>query len=194
MKRHITRFVSIMLVSVLSLSLLNPASANELESLSNEDTPLYSYEYKGIEFTGDTELSQDELEIMYNDIINPSSNSNGEITTFAEDHGSSMVRVVPPYYRTYKNTGYRAAAELTTLYLISKTPKKLKRTTLGIWIIGKFQGWTNAIKPTYVGSWISSSWSNYQNKRVYHATLVHFKKSNYTSPTSVQYWDVSQWY
>lgn len=116
------------------------------------------------------------------------------IGIFAENPGSSQVKVVAPYYRTYKNTGYKAAAELTTIYIISKLPKKMKETAFGTWVIGKFQGWASKTKTTYVGSWVTSSWSNSKNKRVYHATLVHYEKSNYTKPKSVQYWDVSAWY
>lgn len=197
MKKIAARFVLIMMISVLSLSFLNPASASELELSPNKDipdTPVYSYVYNGVEFTGGYELSQEELKNMYFETVGSSGDLNDEITTFAENDGSSSVMVTPKYYRTYKNTGAKAAAELTTIFLISKMPKPVKTSTLGIWVLGKLQGWSSSIKTTYVGSWISSSWSSYQNKRIYHATLVHYTNSNYTTPISVQYYDVSQYY
>lgn len=39
----------------------------------------------------------------------------------------------------------------------------------------KILGFTkNSVEDAYVGSWISSSRSNYHNERRYYATLIHF--------------------
>jgi len=70
----------------------------------------------------------------------------------------------------------------------------MKEKAFGVWILNKVTGFSKKIKTTYVGSWVTSTYSSSQGKRVYHATLVNYKKSNYTQPLSVQYYDVSQWY
>lgn len=210
MKKYTSKFVLIMAASALSLSLYSPVSANEQESLvTNEiqNAPLYTYEYNGIEFSGNVQLSPEELKAMYNDVLGTPSNllsksstssasnaSNGSVSILAEDNGSSYVKESSTYYRTYKNTTVKIAAELATAFIISKTPKKIRSSTFGAWMFGKFQGWVSGDKTTYVGSWISSTWSSYQNKRLYKATVVHYKNSNYTTPLSVQYYDISQWY
>lgn len=169
-----------MIASILSLSIITPVSAQKNSNYENGNNFIYTYEYNGIEFTGDTELSEEELKSIYDDVMNTSVQSslnekNTGIGLFALDPGSTQVKVVPPYYRTYKNTGWKVASELITAYLISKMPKKVKGTAFGIWIAGKLQGWASNVKSTYVGSWVTSSWSPSANKRVYHATLVHYK-------------------
>lgn len=94
-------------------------------------------------------------------------------------------------YKTYKNTTEKNVAELITAYLIGKAPKAAKGTTFGAWVLGKLSGWSDNIKPTYVGAWTTSAWDNYYNERRYYNTLVHYKNSNYTTPISVQYWDAT---
>src|SRR5699024_1521502 len=137
------------------------------------------------------------LELMYNEAMNANINPlsvESNFGTFAEDPGSNQSTVVAPYYRTYKNTGAKIAADAVVTYLVNKVPKKVKTTALGSWVLSRFQGWAEPIKTTYVGSWITSSWSNYQNKRIYHATLVHYNNSNYTSPKTIQYYEVTHMY
>ncbi|AZV60154.1 hypothetical protein DOZ91_05650 [Peribacillus frigoritolerans] len=46
------------------------------------------------------------------------------------------------------------------------------------WLFVKLNSWSK-ISPTYVGSWVSSSYSTAEKKRNYHATVVHYGKSNY---------------
>ncbi|MFE5473850.1 hypothetical protein [Bacillus safensis] len=194
MKGFIKKVSLVMLTGIVGFGLIAPVS-----SISAKEQPQpnevtshdeYTYVYKGVEFTGSTPLTEEALKNMYDDAMGYSPDSG----IFVNDPGTGQVKVVPPTYRTVKNTAIKAAAEIVTLYLISRMPSKARKTALGTWIIGKFSQWTSKIKTSYIGSWVTSSYSNVENARVYHATLVHYKKKNYTKPESIEYWDISQWY
>lgn len=195
MKKKLKKLTLFLITTLVSLSIITPVSAQK-NIINNETNPEYIYNYNGVEFIGDTELSEEQLKSMYENAMNANLDllsKESTFETFAEVPGSSQVKVIPPYYRTYKNTGAKIAAELISFHIVNKVPKKIRTTAFGSWVLNKIQGWAT-IKTTYVGSWVTSSWSNYQNKRVYHATLVHYKNSNYTSPKTIQYYDVSHMY
>lgn len=156
---------------------------NEEIELPNELEPVFTYEVNGIEFSGNVELTQEQLNSMYREA------TRGGIQVFIPDNGGSSIMEVPPVYRTYKNAGKKAAAELITAYIISKTPKPIRKATWGAWVLNHLSRWVDIIKPSYVGSWVSSSYSYAEKKRLYYNTLVHYKNKDYTGPTSVQYWE-----
>lgn len=178
------------MVTVFGLSLLSPPVFAES---SQEEEQIFIYEYNGIEFSGNVELTQEQLSNMYAEVMGSPTESS-EIGVMGRNPDGSTVIVVKPTYRTYKNKGAKAAAELLSAYIISKAPKPVKTSVFGGWVLTKLSGWANAIKPTYVGAWVTSSWSRAENKRLYFNTLVHYKKSNYTQPKSVQYWESTSWW
>ena len=55
--------------------------------------------------------------------------------------GGSTVIVVKPTYRTYKNKGAKAAAELLSAYIISKAPKPVKTSVFGGWVLTKLSAY-----------------------------------------------------
>ncbi|MEK5217773.1 hypothetical protein [Psychrobacillus sp. FSL H8-0487] len=195
MKKILIPFLSLVLtVSVVTL----PVYASKGESVVPLDEALtqeqFSYSYEGINFSGSTPLTEEELKNLYDGVVNVSPTEQ-TIGTFAEDNGDTTVTVVPPAYQTFNHTYVAATASFFLGYYVQKVA--------GIKNGEKFRLWANAMLSTWVathigshysGSWITSSWSNYQQKRIYHATLVHFAKSNYTQATDVEYYDVSQWY
>ncbi|MED4035793.1 hypothetical protein ABEU98_30720 [Priestia megaterium] len=194
------------MVSTLCLGLVSPAFAAESNQsrqsvssqLDQENTePEYTYTYNGIEFTGNYELTTDELRTLYVQSLAleaKTTSPSDDVSVEVNDPGTGQVQVVKPYYRTYTNKTQKEVANAITSYLLSKIPSPVKGNVVGIWVVGKITQWTNVIKQTYVGSWITSSYVTSKKKRVYHATLVHYKNSNYTTPISVQYYDVTQWY
>ncbi|MBP3040969.1 hypothetical protein J9303_15910 [Bacillaceae bacterium Marseille-Q3522] len=186
------------MLQFLSLSLVTPSFAEynenkgKAETINEQNSTIYKYEYNGIEFSGDTVLTQDQLKNMYNDVFATTNSLGGEIMVL--DPGSGQVRVVGPVYRTYSNATFRAVADFITFYTVMRAPRPIRTSAFGAWVLNKIQGWVKIIQPTYVGSWVTSSWSNWHNKRVYHETLVHYANSNYTQPTKVQYYDVTNWW
>lgn len=170
----------------------------ENDSFSDYSTKEYSYTYKGVEVSGTYPLTANDLEKMYNEALNPLVGSNSVTTSestftiFGADSGGSYLSVIPPMYKTYTNKTEKAIADLITAAVINKAPysSRIKQTTFGAWVIARISVWTNGIKPTYVGSWVSSSWDNYYGERRYKQTLVHYNKSNYTDIKSIQYYDV----
>jgi hypothetical protein len=161
----------------------------------------FTYVYNGIEFKGNKKLSEDELEDLYQTIINQSAEpveldtaQSSEMVTMGVDPGSSYVPVIPPIYKTYSNAGTQLAAELITAALVAKAPKPVQTSVFGVWVLNKLTGWADDIKPSYVGAWTSSTYDNYTQQRRYYETLVHYQNSDYTSPISVQYYDVTTWW
>lgn len=54
--------------------------------------------------------------------------------------------------------------------------------------------WFVSVKPTRVGSWVSSSYSYAERKRLYYNTFVHYKNKDYTGQTSIQCWNSADWW
>lgn len=193
---------------ILGLSLVSPAFAEKNEEKENvkkievaneQKEAKFKYNYKGIEFSGDTELTKDQLSDLYASVMAQSQEAiktpkSAEIGPMVNDPGSSYVSVIPPTYKTYTNTGTKLAADAITFYLVSKAPKPVQTTTMGAWVLNKLSGWVDSIQPTYVGAWTSTTYDNYSDMRRYYETLVHYQNSNYTTPLSVQYYDVTLWW
>ncbi|WHY63275.1 hypothetical protein [Cytobacillus firmus] len=155
----------------------------------NENKP-FSYNYKGIKFTGDTALTEQELEEMYNSLNLEDSSGIG---TYAEDGGNGSVRVVAPYYRTYTNAWAQETANLVVAYIATKLPLKITQSTFRTYVVNKLLGWaTNLIQKQYVGSWVTRQYSDYAKMYIYRATLVHYTDSSYSKAKEVQYWEVNR--
>ncbi|KOR78539.1 hypothetical protein AM232_08765 [Bacillus sp. FJAT-21352] len=119
--------------------------------------------------------------------------NSGGITAYGPISGGSTKTEIAPIYRTYKNTGVNEAKNLIFAYMMKKIPKKMTDSVFANWLFVKLNSWSK-ISPTYVGSWVLSSYSTAEKKRNYHATVVHYGKSNYTSPKSVQYFQCNYWF
>ncbi|MGE1165293.1 hypothetical protein ABES08_00150 [Peribacillus simplex] len=119
--------------------------------------------------------------------------NSGGITAYGPISGGSTITEIAPIYRTYKNTGVNEAKNLIFAYMMKKIPKKLTDSVFANWLFVKLNSWSK-ISPTYVVSCVSSSYSTAEKKRNYHATVVHYGKSNYTSPKSVQYFQCNYWF
>ncbi|MGY3314993.1 hypothetical protein ACV242_003489 [Peribacillus simplex] len=134
-----------------------------------------------------------EIENLYNEVMSINTLNSGGITAYGPISGGSTITEIAPIYRTYKNTGVNEAKNLIFAYMMKKIPKKLTDSVFANWLFVKLNSWSK-ISPTYVGSWVSSSYSTAEKKRNYHATVVHYGKSNYTSPKSVQYFQCNYWF
>lgn len=178
---------------ILGLSAVTPAFANGVENQQTENQVNYeesvenqfTYVYNGVEFTGNTELTEEQLAGMYSNVVSPEP----KITPFANDSGGSYVSVIAPTYKTYNNAGAKAAAELLVSAIVAKSGGKLTKSVIYTWTLGRVQSWASSINKTYVGGWVSSSYVN--GERRYYETMTRYKNSNYTSPSSVQYYDVT---
>ncbi|KSU88897.1 hypothetical protein A2U94_15060 [Bacillus sp. VT 712] len=184
------KIITYSLASTLILGSATPIAAQSKEQeetiVANEsEQQEFTYIYKDIEFTGNVQMSEEQLEGLYNNAVSPEPT----FTTFGADSGLGYVSVISPKYVTYKNTTTKWAAELIVAYLVSKAPTKIASAVFGSWTLGKIQGWASSIGPTYVGAWVSTSYVSGQRR--YYETLAHYKNSNYTSPKSVQYYDVT---
>ncbi|RHW40329.1 hypothetical protein D1B31_12310 [Neobacillus notoginsengisoli] len=199
------KLFSTVLAFVVGLGIVSPVFAeqnfealdSDIDEITNEfQEPNFIYHYNGIEFSGNEALTDRELSELYNNLMRDSTEirEEDEISLLGNDPGSSFVRVISPMYKTYSNRDVKYAAEIITIYLVSKAPSPIRTTALGTWILTKMSGWVNLITPSYVGAWTSSSYDNYTGQRRYYETLVHYKYSNYTTPLSVQYYDVTSWW
>lgn len=184
---------------ILGLSAVTPAFANGVENQQTENQVNYeesvenqfTYVYNGVEFTGNIELTDDQLAGMYRNVVSPEPT----ITPMANDSGGSYRSEISPIYKTYKNTVAKATATAMITYFASKVPKAAKDTKSVTWLTAVLTAFAvDKTSPTYVGGWVSSSYNSAKGYRVYTETVTHYKNSNYTSPKKVQYYDVTHWY
>ncbi|MFE4243566.1 hypothetical protein ACFVSS_16940 [Peribacillus butanolivorans] len=189
---------------VMLFSLVTPSFANE--NVSNGTSPEqelegYTYSFNDLEITSNTILTDQEIENVYNAVMSTTPETTsiendpdyGGISLRAPVSGGSTVTEIAPIFRTYKNTGVNEAKNLIFAYMMKKIPKSLTDNVFANWLFVKLNSWSK-ISPTYVGSWVSSSYSTAEKKRNYHATVVHYGKSNYTAPKSVQYFQCNYWF
>lgn len=194
------KLLLLMLSSTLLLS-LTPSFANANENTEDPAIPLqsqeeYTYSFNGLEITSNVVLSKLEVENVYNEVIgikNVSPILGSTITPNAVEPGGGSRTEIAPIYRTYKNTTINEAKNLIFAYMMKRIPKKITDNVFANWVFVKLNKWAT-VNPTYVGSWVSSSWSDHANRRNYHATLVHYAKSNYTQPKTVQYYECNSWF
>lgn len=102
-------------------------------------------------------------------------------------------------YRTYENVTESFIVGDIVGYLIggfSAAVAKIVGKTVLKTVFAKIIGWISAhyqlIKPIYVCSWVSASYSNTYDQYIYYATLVNYKYDNYTNVIKVQYYEVGR--
>lgn len=163
------------------------------ETSTQQEVNEYAYSFNELEIISNTILTEQEIENLYNEVMSINTLNSGGITAYGPISGGSTKTEIASIYRTYKNTGVNEAKNLIFAYMMKKIPKKLTDSVFANWLFVKLNSWSK-ISPTYVGSWVSSSYSTAEKKRNYHATVVHYGKSNYTSPKSVQYFQCNYWF
>lgn len=178
---------------------------NSLSQGDNLPTP-YTYEYEGVLFSYPTELSQSQLEQMYEvtmdpeeyAISSPTFNSSPLLKSTKINVGvTPNVVVLPPggaqvtsgpFYRTYSNMESRLLITAATTFVggvLSITASTAKWLVTGALSAGTF-GATEIIGPTYVGAWNYKAYDSTQGRYRTYSTVVHYKYGNYTSPIKVQ--------
>ncbi|GIN40096.1 MULTISPECIES: hypothetical protein [Heyndrickxia] len=193
------KLIPVSLATIMSISMVSPTLADTINTnTSNTDLSVvdsisaeYSYIYKGVEITGNIPLNDVEISNIYNSALNK--NTSGGPVIYGPIEGGSWVYEVPPTYRSYSNAWVGEAANLIVAYILKGVPKKVTDNVFANWVFTKMLGWAKA-SPSYVGSWVTSSWSNYDNRRNYHATLVHYSDSSYSQPLSIQYFECNYWF
>lgn len=182
MKKIVNLLVCTCMVSSILLIPAQAAQTNQKQeesSTSIELSDLDTVEYVDEENVYKYGIADNYLQ--WGDFKNVLDNSNdGTMTLYEPSIGSNVTIVVQPIYRTYKNTGLKAAAEIITAYLVSKLPGKITKNPLLNWCVEKMTDFSSAIKTTYVGSWV---WESDGDEYV---TLVHYKDSTYKDPIKVE--------
>ena len=185
---------SLTIATVLTSSLVLPLTANAEESnVSTEDVVLvsednFSYIIDGVEINSDVPLNETELKALYKN----STNQNPQISLFQNDIGSNAITVVPAKKINYSNSGVKNAADIAVAYLGTKIPVKLTRVTAFNYYFSKFTGLSSSIKPTYVETYVTRAWSEYDQMYIFKATVAHYTDSTYKKVKSVSYREINR--
>lgn len=185
-----------------------PSLETSQESLAETEIPStsFTYEYEGITFSYPTELDENQLQDMYEVIMDPTEYVSTEYSVNAPykgsmvskiDDGPSRAVVLPPggaqvttgpYYITYTNRDARAVITAASAFVGGKlkiASATAKWLVTGALTKGTFD-LTEFIGPTYVGTWNYKAYDSYQGRYRTYSTVVHYKYGNYTSPKTVQ--------
>jgi hypothetical protein len=159
-------------------------------NVQKESLP-YSYNYNGVNISSPEKLDNQLLQQIYNQVTNtnPMQTSlipNSPNYIIPNDGGGEIID--GPFYKKYSNDDWNLAVDLVGGWFISRIPG-LGQSFIGGFVANRLLGWIHT-GPTYVGAWYSRSYSDYENRYRKYATIVHYKNSNFTSPTDVAYWPV----
>jgi|GEM_PF-2843292 len=185
---------SLTIATVLTSSLVLPLTANAEESnVSTEDVVLvsednFSYIIDGVEINSDVPLNETELKALYKN----STNQNPQISLFQNDIGSNAITVVPAKKINYSNSGVKNAADIAVAYLGTKIPVKLTKVAAFNYYFSKFTGLSSSIKPTYVETYVTRAWSEYDQMYIFKATVAHYTDSTYKKVKSVSYREINR--
>ena len=185
---------SLTIATVLTSSLVLPLTANAEESnVSTEDVVLvsednFSYVIDGVEINSDVSLNETELKDLYKN----STNQNPQISLFQNDIGSNAITVVPAKKINYTNSGVKNAADIAVAYLGTKIPVKLTKVAAFNYYFSKFTGLSSSIKPTYVETYVTRAWSEYDQMYIFKATVAHYTDSTYKKVKSVSYREINR--
>ncbi|MFD3445550.1 hypothetical protein ACFDTO_13205 [Microbacteriaceae bacterium 4G12] len=167
-------------------------SATEV-SIANvqKESRSFSYQYNGINISSPEKLDQQLLGQIYNQVISTSPVQkslapNSPNYVIPNDGGGQIID--GPYYKRYSNEDINLAVDLIGGWFISKIPG-LGQSFVGGFVANRLLGWLHT-GPSYVGAWYSRSYDDYQGRYRRYATIVHYKYSDFTSPTDVAYWPV----
>jgi len=189
--RDLKKLISILLALSLILSTITMVCADG--NGQNMKKTQYVYKYNGINITSNVKLSKDELKELMSDtmkrIKNNSGNNNGEVnpTFVPSDPEGNSILVAGPSYRVYDNSDVQIVAGATVGWIVSKIPAPIQSTYLGYVAVAWMTAKVDGINDTYVGAWVSKSYSTYDEMYKYYSTLVHFSNSTYSTPIDVQY-------
>lgn len=165
-----------------------------------EGENIYTYQYKGIELSGNAEMTEAEVKeklVAVKEMIKgkekePANRADDDFTSYViptDEFPGSVT--YGPYYKTYDNKTEQEAANLIVAWVSTKVPGFISKSGFGVYLFNKLTGWTSTIfKPTYVGAWQSKSYNASLGLYEYHNTIVHFTSSSYSTPKSVSYYVV----
>jgi len=169
-----------------------------VETIEGEN--IYTYNYKGIELTGNEEITEAEVKERFAEVEEmikgkqnePTDKAGDDFTTYyvpVESFPGSVT--AGPYYRTYDNTTEQEATNLIVAWVSTKVPGFIAKDAFGVYLFNKLTGWAGSIfKTTYVGSWQSKSYNANLGLYEYHNTIIHFTDSSYSTPKSISYYVV----
>ncbi|PUB08200.1 hypothetical protein [Paenisporosarcina sp. OV554] len=169
-----------------------------VETIEGEN--IYTYQYQGIELTGNAEITEAEVkeklveveEMIKGKEQEPADRAGDDFTSYViptDEFPGSIT--AGPYYRTYDNKTEQEAANLIVAWVTTKVPGFISKSGYAVYLVNKLTAWTGAIfKPTYVGAWQSKGYNASLGLYEYHNTIVHFTSSSYSTPKSVSYYVV----
>lgn len=189
MKKFITSIAAstLLFTSVLPTAFAAEESNDTLVSLESQSD--YYYSFQGINFTGNVELDEAQLQDLYSSV---QENSNTDlIKPFAHDIGSNSTTVVAPVYKTFSNKVEKFLIDSFVAYIVTKIPTKYASNFMFNFYFNKITGWASGkVVPTYVGSWVTRSWSEYDQTYIYYLTAVHYTDSTFKTVKDVGYLEV----
>lgn len=173
---------------------------------------VYSYEYEGVIFSFATPVDETQLENTFDMVSDPtdylvtenpgdasfsSSLYKGSVFNKIKSGPTTNVVVQPPggsqiidgpYKITFTNEDARRLIAAVSFYV----GNKLKiASTIAQWLVSGALAKvaydsSEALPPTYVGTWKYKAYDTYQGRYRTYSTVVHYKYGNYTSPIAVQ--------
>jgi len=196
MKKIVRLATLILVLSFLSMPLINSISAEGIEKVKKENI----WFYKGVKITvvTDHELSKEEKRELENNVEQKSDKKeNSDVTTNYVPVDGDASTVGGPVYRTFNNIVdkqvIRYAVDLAGTY-VGGLVGALKWATIAGATTEYFQQnildvVSNTPDYTYWGFWQTKSYSSYYGYYMYYNTEVRYKYSNYTSAMAVYYYD-----
>lgn len=175
-------------------------------------TQAYSYEYEGVIFSFPTPVDETQLENTFDMVSDPTdylvTESPGDTSLSSSLYKGSVFNKIKsgpttnaivqppggsqivdgPYKITFTNEGARALIAAVTFYV----GNKLKiASNIAKWLVSGALSKVSydaseALPPTYVGTWKYKAYDTYQGRYRIYSTVVHYKYGNYTSPIAVQ--------
>lgn len=187
-------FKLVTIATLLSSSLLLPLTANAEESIESVNSEInasektFSYVIDGVEINSDVALN--ELELV--DLYKSANKSNNGISTFQNDIGSNAITVVPIKRTHYKNAGIQVATDLFVEYIGSKIPVKSKKSVFASYLYSKLSSYVTGSKDTYVETYVTRAWSEYDQMYIFKATVCHYTDNTYKTLKTVNYREINR--
>jgi|SRR5699024_1200155 len=183
-----TLFAGLISVFGFSLPVFASDSVDDTSEVSNVLGETYEYEYNGVDIETNVKKTESELKELYESAINPTNSS----IIQREDPGDGTVIETPPNYRTYTHWALNTTINATISYYARWIPSRLTKSFKSNFVAASLTGFVE-VPETYVGSWVSSYWSNHHQERRYEATLIHYN-TPYSNPKNIEVYDVTRFY
>ncbi|WP_143536157.1 hypothetical protein [Saccharibacillus sp. O23] len=192
MKKILTAFISTSLIA----SGISPIiSAQSINETSNDNTVVsstsYNYNYNGLPVSSSNELTDSQLEQVYNQVKIIQSNGPG-ISVNSHDMGGAGMLVDGPVYKTFSNTTERVVLDAIFSWAASKVPFIKNPTKVQAWLFTTLQafGLNAAVQPTYVGYWTTKSYNPNTGLYHYYLSVVRYTNNSFNKVISTQYGEI----